>query len=182
MTKSGGPQKLAWKTVGLINTEISAQPAGLWTLVSNYVEGSHWLKIIAAPKKSWSYADAATARCGPDGNPQALLSPDICLCKHAPVGSLIAKIGGSSAGADDGDIFAVGASCVLRVPDAGGALYLTINDERAGMENNAGSVEILSIQVAAAAAGAAPPRHASGLCAIIAWLAKAVGCSDSTAT
>jgi hypothetical protein len=174
----------SWRRIAAGNlsaTTVSARPTGLWTLVYDFVAGSQWLKITANPLGLWSYADSGRARCGPDGDPQAMLSPAVCLCKNAPVGALIAKIGGSTAGADDGPVFAVGTSCVLRVPDGGGPLYLTINDERAGMENNAGSLEITSIAFApvAAAAAPAPVVHPSRLCAVVAWLAKAAGCSKS---
>jgi hypothetical protein len=75
-----------------------------------------------------------------------------CLLEKGPVGALIGKLGGSTAGSDDGTLFLAGQSCVVKVAQGnGGPLYLTINDEITGLGNNDGtiSVEVLrSIQAA----------------------------------
>ena len=166
-----------WKPFPVKNRIVLAKPAGLWTLVSDFVEGSQWLKITASPDSAWSYADAAEAQCGPDGNSQALLYSAKCLSTDAPVGALIAKIGGSSVGAKDAPIIVVGNHCVFRVPDDGGPLYLTINDEQAGMGNNAGSIEV-KVEFAPIAAAPEPAHAASSsspLSALIAYVAKGLG-------
>ncbi len=131
----------------LILVTVRARPAGLWTLVSEFVDKAHVLKISAPNTTCWSYADAIEARCGPDGDPDALLSPAKCLVPSAPVGALVGKIGGSISGAADGQTFVVGSYCVVSVAAPGGPLYLTINDEAAGMGNNAGAVDV-KIQIA----------------------------------
>ncbi|HWT05046.1 MAG TPA: hypothetical protein VN224_04770 [Xanthomonadales bacterium] len=65
-----------------------------------------------------------------------------CLCDKAPVGALIGKLGGSTAGAADGAVFVVGSSCIVKVGDDDAPLYLTINDEESGMSNNQGSLKV----------------------------------------
>jgi hypothetical protein len=126
-----------------ITVSVRARPHGIWTPAKTLYRGSVWLEISVPGDQAWSYADAETARCGADGDPTALLSPARCLVATAPVGALIGKIGGSSAGiASDGPAFVVGRYCVVQVPEKGGSLYLTINDESAGFENNAGSIEV----------------------------------------
>lgn len=163
------PISSLWQPLAPGNRTVLAKPKGLWTLVNDFVEGSHWLKITALADGVWSYADAPDAHCGADGNSQALLYSTKCLSPDAPVGALIAKIGGSSVGARDGTIFVVGRHCVLRVPEDGGPLYLTINDEQAGMGNNAGAIDV-EIAIAPCKPAPKPP-----LSSLVAEVAKALG-------
>jgi hypothetical protein len=137
---------------------VPAKPTGLWTLVLPFVEGPALLRISASTDDRWGYAPRNDAFCFADGDPCSLVARDLCLASCAPVGALIGKIGGSSAGIDDGGmVFAVGQSCVVRVPDDGGPLYLTINDTYDGMENNGGEIHIESIQRAPAPSKPAEP-------------------------
>jgi hypothetical protein len=54
---------------------------------------------------------------------------------------LLAKIGGSTAGTSDGKVFLVGSFSVFEIDSATkGPLFLTINDDPAGFENNAGAL------------------------------------------
>jgi hypothetical protein len=154
------PWAAAWQPLVADPYQVLAQPAGLWTPVLDFVEGPCLLKIIVAANNLWSYAP--TASCGPDGDPSSLLLSDRCLFADAPVGALIAKVGGSSAGWKDGSIALVGRTAVIPVAAPGGPLYLTINDERTGMGNNSGFVRVLiwrsdAPPAAAVAAPAAPP-------------------------
>jgi hypothetical protein len=132
----------SWQPLSLITSAVVARPAGLWTLVADFIEGPALLRITADPQDSWSYSDIQTATCGPDGDPRALIATTRCLVPSAPVGALVGKIGGSSAASNDAKPFAVGHNCVVRVPDDGGPLYLSINDEPAGMDNNAQTIEV----------------------------------------
>jgi hypothetical protein len=141
-----------WQPVQLVTNTVLAkpsglppgQPAGLWTLVADFVEGPALLKITATAENRWAYAESAAAVCGADGDTDAFLLRSKCLVPTAPVGALIGKIGGSSAGVSDGTTFVAGRVCVVRVPDDGGPLYLTINDEYTGMANNA---DFITVQV-----------------------------------
>ena len=126
-----------------LTTSIRARPNGLWTLVVEHVEGPGVLQITASSASRWSYSDTHESICSADGDPRALISRAQCLLETAPVGSLIGKLGGSTAGASDGTLmFVVGMRCTVKVPAGGGPLYLTINDEPGGMDNNANEVEL----------------------------------------
>lgn len=138
--------------------DVPAQPEGLWTSVCLYVDGPGLLRIKADPQGQWSYAAGTVDDCGPEGDPLAFVSRKDCLSQNAPVGALIGKIGGSSAGIGDAPVFAVGSHCVVRIPDDGGPLFLTINDTADGMSNNGGTVKVLSVE--RADAPAAPPAAA----------------------
>ena len=133
------PWQPNWTSVTLATTTIPAKPPGraLWTLAADWIPGGVLLKIDASRAAVWAYSDTADASCHADGHPQSLLTRTRCLVKTAPVGALVGKIGGSSAGVSDGWRFVVGSQCMIRVPDHGGPLYLTINDEFGGMDNNA---------------------------------------------
>jgi len=137
-----------FKNLPLITSRVPARPDGLWTLVARDVEGGALLRITASADARWSYSDTNLAICNANGDPRALISRARCLHAEAPVGALIGKIGGSTAGAADGHIFIVGTQCTTTVPDAGGPLYLTINDEAGGMDNNANEMTIKSIEIA----------------------------------
>jgi hypothetical protein len=139
----------------LVSPLVRARPSGAWTFVDAIVDGGDVLKITASDEQRWSYADAATAHCGPDGDPQALLSRDKCIMPTAPVGALIGKIGGSTADTG-GTTFLVGSFCVFRVPDGGGPLFLTINDESGGLENNSGWLHVTVEKADAPPAAPAP--------------------------
>jgi hypothetical protein len=116
-------------------------PRGVWTKVNEYVEGGTTLMIeVADEAATWKYnPDAA---CGPDGDPGSLVLRSKCLLASAPVGAMIGKLGGSTAGAADGTVFVVGHWCIVKVGTDGGPLYLTINDQENGMSNNDGTMQV----------------------------------------
>ena len=124
------------------NAEIPAKPRGVWTRVLEFVAAGSTIKIEVrdAEKAAWNYA--AGKGCSADGDATSLISRSSCVNVKAPVGALIGKMGGSTAGVDtDGTIFVAGSWCVVAVT-AGGPLYLTINDEESGMWNNSGSMVV----------------------------------------
>jgi hypothetical protein len=125
-----------WQLVSELH--VPARPRGLWTLVVDFVIGPALLKVEA--DGGWRYAPSC--ECGPDGDLLALIMRERCLYEKAPIGALIGKIGGSTAGIDDGTVFLAGSFCVVRVPDAGGPLFLTINDEYSGYANNESDVTV----------------------------------------
>jgi hypothetical protein len=130
---------MVWAEV--FKVEVSAKPQGLWTLVAEYVCGPVLVKIEAAPDGQWNYSE--TGACTADGDLLSLISPQTCLLRGAPVGALIAKICGSTAGTSDGTMFLVGRSCIYEVDQTKrGPLYLTINDELTGMANNHGKLAV----------------------------------------
>jgi hypothetical protein len=131
-----------------LTNSIRARPDGLWTLVVEHVEGPGLLQISASPASRWSYSDTHESICSANGDPRALISRAQCLLATAPVGSLIGKFGGSTAGASDGTLmFVVGMRCTVKVPSGGGPLYLTINDEPGGMDNNANEVQLEKLMI-----------------------------------
>ena len=124
----------------VIKTEVPAQPAGLWTLVIEYLRGPALVKVQAEDKK-WKYSQANA--CTADGDLLSLVSTQSCILKGAPVGALIGKIGGSTAGVSDGTVFLAGKMCIIKLDQSKrGPLYLTINDELTGMGNNDGKLEV----------------------------------------
>jgi len=114
--------------------EVAANPKGIWSLVSEYVRGPALIKIEADDAK-WKYSKAD--ECTADGDLLSTISTQACILQGAPVGALIGKIGGSTAGTGDGTLFVVGRICIIEL-DASkrGPLYLTINDELTGLGNN----------------------------------------------
>jgi hypothetical protein len=159
---------------------VPAKPRGLWTRAKDFVEGP-FLTIEARPHGFWAYADAATSRCGADGDPDALLARANCLNPDAPVGALIGKIGGSSGGVKDGTPFVVGGYCVFRVPDGGGPLYFTINDEYDGMANNAGSITVDFAETPSRATRKPQPDPPT-CCALLARFTPAPATADASVT
>jgi len=131
---------LKW-TVEATKVEVPAKPSGLWTLVGDYLRGPALVRFETDSKSEWNYSPRV--KCSPDGDFNALISPQGCLMPGAPVGALIGKIGGSSAGQSDGKLFLVGSFAVIEVdPNTHGPLYLTINDEISNMGNNEGSLKV----------------------------------------
>ena len=57
------------------------------------------------------------------------------------MGSLICKIGGGAADSR-GTIVPAGSLAIFTVPEGGGSLYMTINDEAGGFEDNSGFVVV----------------------------------------
>jgi hypothetical protein len=124
----------------VIEQEVPAQPAGIWTLIVEYVRGPALVKVEAEDTK-WYYSQANS--CTADGDLLSLISTQSCILKGAPVGALIGKIGGSTAGVADGTVFLAGKTCIIELDQSKrGPLYLTINDEVTGMGNNSGELKV----------------------------------------
>lgn len=121
--------------------EVPAKPArALWTPVLDYVSGPVILRISATG--AWQPVGWLPS-CGPDGYAHWAFTREPLISKKAPLGALIAKIGGSNAGVDDGaDLVLIGSHAVLTVDKASGPLYLTINDAPSGFDDNLGSLTI----------------------------------------
>ena len=128
-----------WSQV--FQVDVPAKPSGLWTLVAEYVRGPALIKVEAPADGLWNYSEASG--CVADGDLLSLVSSQGCLLRGAPVGALIAKVGGSTAGTTDGTMFLAGRSCIYEVnKDTRGPLYLSINDEPTGMVNNSGRLRV----------------------------------------
>ena len=127
-----------WSQV--IAKEVPAQPAGIWTMIVEYVSGPALVKVEAEDAK-WKYSKAN--ECTADGDLLSLVSAQACILKGAPVGALIGKIGGNTAGVSDGTVFLAGKTCIIELDqNKRGPLYLTINDELTGMGNNEGKLQV----------------------------------------
>jgi hypothetical protein len=141
---SKGPMSasdLNWKTE--INAKVEAKPSGLWTVAYEYVRGPALIRFYSNPTNQWCYAPKPASPATPDGDPTSNINSQRCLLPGAPVGALIAKIGGSTACQSDGKAFLVGSFAVIEIDAAtSGPLYLTINDEATGMTNNAGQITV----------------------------------------
>lgn len=122
---------------------VKAKPDGTWTFVDVLWSAPLRLQFAAAAGQKWNYS--ASGQCTADGDPQSLIDPARTILGSGPVGAIIGKIGGSSAGASDGAAtFLVGSRCAFETKaDWRGILYLTINDEPRGMGNNSGEIEVV---------------------------------------
>lgn len=123
------------------NVKVKARPDGVWTLALEWVNGPAVLKFEAGGEE-WFYAEPDSSKATADGHLASLLAPKNCLLPTAPVGALIGKIGGSSAGAADGTVFVVGKFCLIEIDKSKGPVYLTINDELTGFGNNRGEISV----------------------------------------
>ena len=99
--------------------KLSVTHPGSWRLVLDYVPAGTILRIEAEGK--WRVT-AEGDTCGPDGT----LGEPAPLEKY-PLGSLIGKLGGSTAGQLEGALFTIGRHCLFKAGDAGGPLYVTMN-------------------------------------------------------
>jgi hypothetical protein len=128
---------IQWNII-VANMLITSQPVGLWTPVLEYLPAGTMVRVFAWGM--WSYSGQTTA-CGPDGHRTSFISPQRCLTKDAPVGVLIGKIGGGTADVM-GTVFPIGSQLCFTVPPTGGGLFMTINDEMAGYDDNFGVVTV----------------------------------------
>lgn len=132
--------ELVWLPLTLKTTEVPAKPVSLWTLVHEYVKGPVKLRIQATG--TWEYAPGKS--CGPDGSRTGGFLSD-GLIASAPVGALIAKVGGSPADKPDTRIvgFVVGSYTVFTVDDkTEGPLYFTMNDTPNQFDNHDKTITI----------------------------------------
>jgi hypothetical protein len=120
---------------------IPAKPAnGLWTMVRTMVTGPQIIKLEATGE--WRPV-ATMAPCTADGFQHWAFRRDGLLTGKAPIGALIAKIGGSNITAQDADIQVVGSLAVIVVQDkTSGPLYLTINDALGCFDDNSGELTV----------------------------------------
>jgi hypothetical protein len=128
---------IQWQTL-VSNMRITAQPVGVWTPVIEYLPPGMIVRIFAWG--TWSYSEQTT-QCGPDGHRTSFISPKHCLTKDAPVGALVCKIGGGTADLR-GTIFPGGSQSTFTVPEPAGGLFMTINDEMAGFDDNSGDMTV----------------------------------------
>lgn len=120
--------------------KVIANPPGLWTAVRDWLPGPVLVKFEVV-EGTWSYA-AGTEGCTADGTYSAQLSPVATILGSAPLGALIAKFGGSTAGLKDGTIVLIGVRCTYVLLGPGGAFFLTINGDPKGMQDNSGWVAV----------------------------------------
>ena len=120
---------------------VKAKPEGIWTFVELLWTAPLRLEFVAKDQK-WSFAP--TNQCKADGDLLAMIDPARSILGSGPIGAVIGKIGGSSAGAKDGvATFLVGQYLAIETkPEWKGALFLTINDDPKGFQNNDGSIEV----------------------------------------
>lgn len=141
--------------------DVQAKPNGLWTVVREFITGPARIRFKATG--SWRYVP--DSECGPDGDMLSMISSDQSIFKGAPIGSVIAKIGGSSAGQTDGSVYLIGSFAVVEIGSSvKGPLYLTINDDPTGLANNSGKmkVEVGWKPISAPTPSPAPAQHAAG--------------------
>jgi hypothetical protein len=117
---------------------VPAKPEGIWTWAVDYLKGPALITIEAEGK--WSYSPGKD--CGPDGDLEALLMPDQAILATAPVGALLVKIGGSTAGTGDGTVKVAGRKAVIEIGSTSGPLFLTINDQVSGLSDNDGELKV----------------------------------------
>jgi hypothetical protein len=137
--------------------KVPAKPKGVWTWAFDYVKGPA-LIAIEAKEGTWSYSGAK--RCGPDGDLNTLVNTGNLILPGAPLGALIVKIGGSTAGVGDGLVRVAGSKALISIDEkTSGPIFLTINDELTGLADNSGELTVkLSIaRVTPAATGDAKP-------------------------
>ena len=119
---------------------IEARADGAWTVAWDYVKGPALIKIEAGDD-TWEYAPGK--KCSANGDLNSMLSAQNTVLPTAPVGSMIGKVGGSTAGFKDGRLFVCGKLCMLEIdPSASGPVFLNINDELTGMQNNQGTIKV----------------------------------------
>jgi hypothetical protein len=136
--------------------KVPAKPKGVWTWAFDYAKGPA-LIAIEAKEGTWSYSGAK--QCGPDGDLNALVGTANLILPGAPLGALIIKIGGSTAGVSDGLVRVAGSKAIIAIDEkTSGPIFLTINDELTGLADNSGELTVkLSIAPLPPAAGEAKP-------------------------
>jgi hypothetical protein len=127
-------------------TSVPAKPGGLWTAVYEFITGAGAVALRFRAEGEWSYAPKR--KCGPDGARNLGLPQDV-MVPGAPLGALVAKIGGSSADKPDASkqtVFVVGSECVVVLDGkdgkSSGTLFLTMNDEPTQFAGHDGEMQI----------------------------------------
>jgi hypothetical protein len=116
---------------------VEAKPKGVWTWAVDYVKGPALIRIEA--KGTWSYSKGRS--CEADGDLNALISAQHAILPTAPIGALIVKFGGSTAGVNDGVIRIGGSKAIIQIDEqVSGPILLTINDDVTGIVDNGGTL------------------------------------------
>ena len=147
----------SWKE--LANVKVAAKPEGLWNMVFPYVCGPRLLRVRAAGKDDkgkdvdTKWKPTANDECGPNGLPKSPKTAATLLVSAAPFGSMVGKIGGSTADLPDTSpggtysgrrVFPTGSYAVVTLTSADcGPLFMTINDSPEGFEDHSGELWIL---------------------------------------
>jgi hypothetical protein len=119
---------------------IEARMDGAWTVAWSYVKGPALMQIEASDE-TWEYAPGK--KCSANGDLISMLSAQDTVLPAAPVGSMIGKIGGSTVGFKDGRLFVCGKLCMIEIDQStSGPVFLNINDELTGMQNNKGTIKV----------------------------------------
>jgi hypothetical protein len=129
----------SWRAI--TRAKVPAKAEGLWTMVVEHVAGPRLLRISvqekdqagAALPTQWKFT--ATEQCTANGQLRNAACTN-ALITTAPCGSLIGKIGGSTADMPEEKgvytgrkVFTVGTYCVVQLAAAdSGAVFLTMND------------------------------------------------------
>jgi hypothetical protein len=155
--------EMQWTQV--IEIVVPARPTGVWTWAVDYVKGPARI-LVEAVDGTWTYSSGRPA-CGADGDLESLLSADGTILPTAPSGALLVKIGGSTAGVNDGTVRVAGRKAYLEIEaTVSGPVFLTINDQLGGMSDNAGElkvrVSIATIQAVPHPSGAGSGSTAAG--------------------
>ncbi|MET0504460.1 MAG: hypothetical protein ABWZ85_03975 [Luteibacter sp.] len=136
---------------------VPAKPTGIWTWAFDYVQGPALISIEA--EGSWKYS--GTQQCGPDGQLNGLVGTANLILPGAPLGALLVKVGGSTAGVNDGVVRVAGTRAVVTIDEkASGPVFLTINDELTGLSDNDGQLKV-KLSIARIAAPPAAPKAAT---------------------
>ncbi|MBS1859536.1 MAG: hypothetical protein JST11_29455 [Acidobacteria bacterium] len=110
----------------------AAAPGTAWTIGLDFVAPKRLYRLQLVSGR-WKLKEQA-ADCAADGYPRTVTRGAALLAPDAPVGCLLAKVGGSTAD-NAGLIFAAGRYCVFQVEEAkAGPLYLGTNDVAAFMD------------------------------------------------
>jgi hypothetical protein len=152
----------AWQKYKCI--EVKALPTGIWNLVSSYIPGSRLLRFTVVNRDAngdpvlTTWDTGTGTNCSADG---IITSPPKSglLSTGTLFGSLVGKLGGSSADVPDSSaptapygtkrVFGVGSHCVISLASTeSGPLYLTMNDSPDGFASHSGSLQVLIEQYA----------------------------------
>lgn len=138
----------SWRTIATIR--VPGGPGRFWTEGLDYVSPGKLYKITVnadANGEDQTWEPEAGAACSADGNSTLTRKEALIIDSCAP-GSLIAKVGGSSADTKpDKDkliLLPVGRHCVFSVTELTkcGSLYLGLNDVPASMGKVGGHLEV----------------------------------------
>jgi hypothetical protein len=133
-----------WRKLDLITNKVPDPGGSIWTPVFDYLNPGKTYLLEAASTSKWTPESAG--ECTADGNPQTKRG-DALLVPGAAVGSLVAKINGSSADLtpdkDKAVMFAVGRYCIFTVESGkGGPLFLGANDAVDSLNRVQGHLEV----------------------------------------